>query len=100
MNKKNFALIRLPDIILIAALIFLIFLLFFSKSYGNNEALTAVVYINKTEKFRYDLNSIDKPVRIPVKSNGIHLEILMERGRICIDKSSCPDKICVNTGWL
>lgn len=32
--------------------------------------------------------------------DGCHVEIEVQNGRICVRSSSCPDKVCVNYGWL
>ncbi|MDR3270817.1 MAG: NusG domain II-containing protein [Peptococcaceae bacterium] len=35
-----------------------------------------------------------------LQSNGVDLTIRLERGRIRFSASTCPDQICVHSGWL
>lgn len=48
---------------------------------------------------RIDLNRV-KETRQIVLSGKYHEIIEVEKGRIRFQRADCPDKICVNTGWL
>lgn len=61
--------------------------------------LTAVVMQDGKVLHRIALNGIEKQIRIEV-DGPYHNHIIAENGRIRFDSSDCPDKICVNTGWL
>ncbi|HNX93125.1 MAG TPA: NusG domain II-containing protein [Syntrophomonas sp.] len=48
---------------------------------------------------RIDLNRVKEPRQI-ILSGKYHEIIEVEKGRIRFKQADCPDKICVNTGWL
>ena len=47
-----------------------------------------------------DLGSLTAPETFTVYCDGGENTILAEPGRICVSDADCPDKICVNDGWL
>lgn len=50
---------------------------------------------------RLDLRGPGLPRRIEVTgAGGACNAILVERGRICIVESNCPEGLCVRRGWL
>jgi len=88
------------DIILIISLtiIGLFFVLYnYSVSDNPQESLTAIVKINGETVQTVQLNSGETPQSIHIKEDVI---LERESGRIRFAESDCPDKICVNTGWL
>lgn len=46
-----------------------------------------------------DLDEIKEPQRLEIQGE-YNLIVLVERGRIRFEKSNCPDKLCVKTGWI
>jgi hypothetical protein len=60
---------------------------------------TAVIKYGSHVIKRVDLNKADSPQRIEI-SKEYKQVVLIEKGRIRFEESECPDKICVNTGWL
>lgn len=48
---------------------------------------------------RIDLDRVKEPRQI-VLPGKYHEIIEVEKGRIRFKQADCPDKICVNTGWL
>jgi len=48
---------------------------------------------------RIDLNQVKEPRQI-ILPGKYHEIIEVEKGRIRFQQADCPDKICVNTGWL
>lgn len=48
---------------------------------------------------KLDLNKLKKPKYIKL-TDGIHLTVLAEKGRIRVLDADCPNKICVKAGWL
>ena len=89
-KKGDIALI-LCTLVLAAAL-----LLLWPASGGD---LTAVIMQDGKVLHRIALNGLEKPISMEV-DGAYHNHILAENGRIRFDNSDCPDKICVNTGWL
>lgn len=59
----------------------------------------AVITQNGQVIEQIDLDAVTKPreIILPGKYNEI---IEVEKGRIRFKHADCPDKICVNTGWL
>lgn len=48
-----------------------------------------------------DLNAVDEPYSLTIEDRaGGKNAIRVEPGRIRISKADCPDRICVNRGWL
>ncbi len=44
---------------------------------------------------------LSKDVNLPLEgTNGIHVMIQVEKGRVRFASSDCPDRICVHSGWL
>ncbi len=98
-KTNTIALIRLSDIIIIIVLAAVSFSFLFLRTSGN-EGLVAAVLVGKEEVYSFDLEKIEEPVVLPLESEGIKLSIRVEKGKIRFESSECPDKICVNTGWL
>lgn len=99
MKRNTIALIRLFDIIFIIILVISSISFFFLRSGGSSE-LIAVVFIDKKQIHSFNLNDLREPVVLPLEGGGYELKIRAEKGRIRFESSDCPDKICVNTGWL
>jgi hypothetical protein len=48
-----------------------------------------------------DLSEISEPYEFEITDdNGGHNTVRVERGRICVIEADCPDKICVNQGYI
>ena len=48
-----------------------------------------------------DLDRVTKEYRFVVESDdGGHNTVLVQPGRICVEEADCPDRICVQQGWL
>ena len=46
------------------------------------------------------LDTVTTPYTFVVGDEERYNEITVERGRICVSEASCPDHVCINTGWL
>jgi Uncharacterized protein conserved in bacteria len=64
----------------------------------DNSRLMAVIMQNGKIVQELDLNKVQDPQYIKLEQGNI--TVLAETGRIRILESDCPDKICVNMGWL
>lgn len=50
---------------------------------------------------RINLDTVTSPYQIKIKSKQNDYNIItIEPGRICVSEASCPDHVCVKTGWL
>ncbi len=47
-----------------------------------------------------DLSTVDDPYEFSVSCDEGCNMIRAEKGRICVIDADCPDKICVNTGYI
>ncbi len=68
---------------------------------GRSETNHRIAVISQNQKVieRIDLDTVTEPREI--KLAGKYNEIIaVEKGRIRFKQADCPDKICVNTGWL
>lgn len=72
-------------------------LLLFSRPAAGH---TAEIYVDGALYRRVDLSRITSPERIEVKTErGVNV-LLAEPGRIRVESADCPDKVCVEAGWL
>jgi len=91
------------DFILFAIIVFIILLGFgglkWHQSRPGNTHRMAVITQNKKLVERIDLEAVTEPREITLPGN-FHETVLVEKDRIRFKQADCPDKICVNTGWL
>ena len=59
-------------------------------------ALRAEIWLDGVLVETVDLSSLTEPVEIPV---GEHVTVLAEPGRVRVEHSDCPDKLCEKMGW-
>ncbi|HHV60784.1 MAG TPA: NusG domain II-containing protein [Clostridiaceae bacterium] len=65
------------------------------------ESLSKIAVIRYEDQTirRINIDTVDKLMEFTV--NGIYNnKILVEKGRIRVIESDCPDQVCVRTGWL
>ena len=61
--------------------------------------IVAVITQNNAELYRIELSTLNAPETLAI-DDAYHLTIEAERGRIRVEKSDCPDQVCVETGWI
>ena len=72
-------------------------ILIFSK--GNNA--TAYIYSGGELKYTLPLERITAPVTLKIESeNGGYNIVEAENGKIHVKEASCPDKVCIHTGYI
>ncbi len=60
----------------------------------------AEIYVDGRLERRVDLSGVTVPTRFTVETErGVNV-ILCEPGRIRVESADCPDKVCVDFGWL
>jgi len=95
--------IKKGDAILIGIILLIIAMGFagfhFWQSVKENNDLIAVITQNDKVIERIDLNKVEEPRNITL-SGDHHNYIRVEKGRIRYEDTDCPNRICVNTGWL
>ena len=47
-----------------------------------------------------DLDRVDGPCSFTLEDGGGTNTVQVERGRIRISEADCPDRVCVNQGWI
>jgi len=94
--------IKKGDVVLVV-IIFLVFTIGFAGfrlwQSSRNKDLIAVITQNDKVIERIDLNKVEEPRTITL-SGDYHNIVRVEKGRIRYEDSDCPNRICVNTGWL
>lgn len=69
------------------------------RSAGNDK--TAIIEHNSVTIERINLDKVTQSDIIFINDGkDCRVEIEVENGRIRVRSSSCPDKVCVNCGWL
>ena len=46
------------------------------------------------------LDTVTTPYSFTIEESEHYNVVTVERGRICVSEASCPDHVCVNTGWI
>ena len=59
-------------------------------------ALRAEIWLDGVLVETVDLTALTEPREIPV---GEHVTVLAEPGRVRVEHSDCPDKLCEKMGW-
>lgn len=61
----------------------------------------AYIYQNGELLERINLDAVTSPYEFKIESkSGGYNTVLVEPGRVCISDASCPDHVCMNTGWI
>ncbi len=88
-------------VLIIAAIAALSFAAIILHGFLLSGAETAVIYKNGEIVRELDLSGITEPVEFTIEGdNGETNTVRAERGRIRVTEASCPDKICVDRGWI
>ena len=95
MSKGNkIAVTALAALVLICAAVMLLRGVFTS---GNR---IAVVYLNGEVVREIELDKITEPLEFDITADGHTNCVRAEQGRIRMLSADCPDKVCVNQGWI
>lgn len=89
-------LFRRSDILIIAGVLLLSFLLFLPNLFKNDE-LIAQVYVDGVLAEEIDLNDVKDEYSFSPKKD---ITVSVKKGAIRFTSSPCKDKLCVNCGWL
>lgn len=66
---------------------------------GNGKVVSVYHHGELVESIHLD--TVTTPYRFTIESeNNRYNVITVEQGRICISEASCPDQVCINTGWI
>ena len=91
------------DILIFLALIVLVLAgliaVWIYRSVG--DSTTAIIEHNSTQIERINLDKVTQSDIIFIDDGkDCQVEIEVKNGKIRVSSSSCPDKVCVNCGWL
>lgn len=94
-KQRNILLVLVIGIIVITSLNW-------SSLYSMEQSKSLIANITSNGRVirKVDLNNIRGPQLILLKSNGLKLTVSVEKGKVRILDSECPDKFCVQSGWL
>ena len=67
---------------------------------AHNGAVMARVMQQGEVIHEIDLSKVSDPYEFSVSCDDGSNTIRVEKGRICVIDADCPDKICVNTGYI
>ncbi|HHW48394.1 MAG TPA: NusG domain II-containing protein [Clostridiaceae bacterium] len=90
--------IILVALLLVAAVTAIAGMTMFRSNSGDTEKIAVIKQGNVILK-EIRLNEVGKSERITVEGNYKNI-ILVENRKIRFEESTCPDKVCVKTGWL
>lgn len=90
--------IILVVVLLVVAVSVIAAMVVFKEDNANVEKIAVIKQSNKVLK-EIRLNKVGKSERITVGGSYKNI-ILIENGEIRFEESTCPDKVCVKTGWL
>lgn len=90
---------KIGDYFIITIILITAFMLpvFYSAKATDN--LIAIVSKDGQEIRRINLSNLEKPLTIEL-TDKYYDKIVAEKGRIRFTEADCPERICVNTGWL
>lgn len=98
MNSKS-KLFKKTDLILILVILLICGIFLIPRIIDKSDNLTAVLYIDGAEVRKISLNKVTEPYEFSF-GNKHTATVRVENGRIRYLDADCPDKVCVNSGWL
>lgn len=103
MKARNLNMLKKGDVLLVALILAAVLAatVFFKYQGTGNQSGHKILVVKRDGKTikRIDLDTVSVPVRITVQGKYREV-ILIEKGRARFEEASCPDRLCVNTGWL
>ncbi|MCI8553959.1 MAG: NusG domain II-containing protein [Clostridiales bacterium] len=96
-DRQKRQLLRKGDMLIIAVLLAVVCLLLLVTRYGSRPGAAAVV-TTPEETFSLPLN-VSQVCELKGRG-GIPVVLEIGDGQIRFQSSSCPDRLCVNSGWL
>ena len=94
-NKTRIIVFILIGIVLASTLVIVI------RKNQQYQNATARIYQNGELIKEINLDKITEPIEFSIEDDNGHTNtVRAEKGRICMISADCPDKICVNQGWI
>lgn len=95
MSRKAVIISAVVIVVAVVVLAAISFLLMSARIDGD-----ACIYSDGKLLYRIDLDAVTEPYELVIECDGGSNTVRVEHGRICVIDADCPDKTCVNTGWL
>ncbi len=95
MDKKN----KIAAAV-IAAVVLICASIIFIKNTITSQNRIAVIYRGGKVIREINLNSLSEPLEFDLSYDGHTNRVRAEKGKIRMQSADCPDKICVNQGWI
>ncbi len=86
------------DFLVIAAVLLIAGIFFGYTLLTRTPGAEVVISIDGEEYMRRSLT--EKDLTIEITDNGRKNTVHINRGAVCVSDASCPDHVCVNTGWI
>lgn len=96
-NKSK--LFKKADLTLILLIVIICIAFLLPRFMSKEDSLTAVLYHNGEVIKTIDLKNVNEPYEFDFSFEH-SATVRVEKGKIRYLNADCPDKICVNTGWL
>ena len=87
-------------LLVVCALIFLCGIIGSASALSKTDSQMVEILQDGTVLYRIDLSTRTETETLVIAYHGSTNTVLIENGRICISHADCPDKTCVNMGYL
>ncbi|MDT3843631.1 MAG: NusG domain II-containing protein [Bacillota bacterium] len=94
-QKKN-TLLLLAAVLLISALSWAVYG-FRTGAFQNKDTKIVEIQVDGSRYGRYPL---DQDTEFEIQSIAGRVHFIIKDGKAAITESTCPDKVCVHTGWI
>lgn len=85
----------IPMVVLAVSCILLIYTLYFT---GGKQGSYAVILLDGQEYARFSLEpDVEQQLQVP---GDYPLTVLVRDAQVSVTQASCPDQVCVHTGWI
>ena len=85
------------DLLVIAAVLLIAGLFFGYTLLTRTQGAEVVITCDGKEIMR---RALDEDAAVEVSEGGGKNTVVIKNGAVCVSDASCPDHICVNTGWI
>jgi hypothetical protein len=93
--------LRFGDLLVVVAVVALAVGLWGVPGLVSSSVATGAVLVHDGTTVRsFTSADLQKDAAYDVESEGYHFTILTGSGRIRFGEADCPDKVCVQTGWI
>jgi hypothetical protein len=101
-TPSGWKVLRFGDLLVVVAVVALAVGLLGAQGLFSSSSVAAgaVLVHDGTTVRSFTLADLQRDAAYDVESEGYHFTIRTGSGRIRFEKADCPDKVCVQTGWI